>query len=327
MQRYVALQSWLTNLVDRTLIMGAAIGYSEQQISPFLTSLRKSGYTGDVVLVVGTSLARRARSQPLFHGVTLLSSPHWFPFKYGLFQRRRTFKWFVRPILFPLWGLVRILGKFPLNEDWRLRLQGMITQYSMSPTETRFLRYLRFLQRHNYYSRILISDVKDVLFQQDPFLGLPLSGLAVGMELRRKTIGSEPWNAWTVRLVYGPHVLEQIGTKPVSCSGVTYGDRASMLRYLKLMTSEILSLNFRATWQPLDQALHNYILWTGKFGEFQPLDLFQSPLATLSDVDEQLIQLNAQGKLLNQDGSVVSIVHQYDRLPRLKAILLDSLAR
>lgn len=308
-----------------TLIMGAAVGYTEQQVQPFLSSLRKAGYGGDVMLLVSPALARRVRALPLYRNVTLLGVPHWFPLKYGLLQRRRLFKWLVRPVLFPPWLLVQALGRLPLRPDPRRRLQALVAQYSMSPTETRFLRYLSYLQQ-NPYQRVLISDVKDVLFQRDPFQVLPASGLAVGMEAQNKTIASEPWNAHTIGLVYGPRVLEQIGASPVSCSGVTSGDRNSMLRYLELMAAEILSLSFRATWQPLDQAPHNYILWTGRFGTFHRLDLFQGPLATLSGVEEKQLRLDGQNRLLNRDGSVIGIVHQYDRLPRLKPLLLEALA-
>ena len=46
---------------SRRLILGAAVGYDFNQIQVFARSLRASGYTGDVVLLVGGLALRLAR--------------------------------------------------------------------------------------------------------------------------------------------------------------------------------------------------------------------------------------------------------------------------
>ncbi len=317
----------MSAFTEKMLIMGAAVGYKEEQIAPFLISLRKAGYNGDVVLIVSPDLASRAGKLPMFHGVTLLTASQWFPVRRGLIGRKRALLilWFPQQML--LWGLVRVLNWLPLSRAWRFRLQLMVGRRLYPPTESRYLLFLRFL-REQPYSRVLLTDVRDVLFQTDPFVDLPQQGLAVSIEPRQLSIATEPYNAFWVRLAYGSGMLEQIGGMPVVCSGVTYGDRASILKYLELMAREFFHLNFHASGQSgMDQGVHNVLVWKGWLGEFRQMETLDSPVATLGMADQQNLRLNPEGKLLNQDGSIVSVVHQYDRLPELRSRLLDSLTR
>jgi hypothetical protein len=183
--------------------------------------------------------------------------------------------------------------------------------------EARFLRFEALLEARPY-DHVLICDVRDVLFQRDPFPDLRGSGLAVSIETRRYTIEDEPLNARWVRDVYGQDVLDRIGANPVSCVGVTYGDRVGMSVYLRLMREEIVRLSSRAARQGgADTAIHNHIVWSGRLAQPRLLETLASPVATLNGISEQEISLDSEGRVLNRDGSEPSVVHQYDRLPAI----------
>jgi hypothetical protein len=205
---------------------------------------------------------------------------------------------------------------------WSLGRERQSVALRLHPvSESRFIVYLEHLRRHSY-ERVLLTDVRDVLFQSDPFAALPVSGLAVSLEPDRYTIATEPWNERMVRLLYGDLVLAEIGHRPVSCSGVTYGDRASMLRYLELMTTEIRALrstDARRGW--FDQALHNRVLWSEWGTEWTPLATLSSAVATLGAVPEDEVPTDRGGAVVNRDGSLVAVLHQYDRLPTLGPLL------
>jgi hypothetical protein len=315
----------MTDVLGRTLVLGAAVGYTEQQIAPFLVSLRKTGYSGDITLFVEPAAARRFRKQPLFEGVSLVPASQWFPLRYRLLKRPKALRFIWHPLQLAMWGAVRLLGLLPLGISWRMRLQIPLALQIYPPTEGRFLRYFRLLQSRPY-SRVLLSDVRDVLFQTEPFAHLPERGLAVSIEPRHYVIATQAWNAHWVRELYGAEVLCSIGEMPVSCSGVTYGDGESMLRYLQMMTQAILKLSRQAArhgW--FDQAIHNVILWTHQAGEPYGLESFASAVATLGAVKTSEMALSDDGKILNRDGSIVSILHQYDRHPALKSLLLATL--
>lgn len=307
------------------VIIGAAIGYAEPQVAPFFRSLRRTGYAGDVALIVDAELAARLRGDPAYARCRLVEAPRWIPHRLQIRERR--------PGAWRLWRVAQVVSRLylnacerlPLGEALRWSLQLPVARHVYWPTETRYLHAYELLRRSRY-ERVLLTDVRDVLFQAEPFAALPREGLAVGMETRRLTLATEPFNARQVTLAYGEAGLRRIGERPISCCGVTYGDRASMLRYLRLMAGEIWRLNDAASRLPMDQALHNHILWTGLFGEFRQLDTLAGPIATVAMLDEAELRLSEAGRLLNRDGSVPSIVHQYDRFPRLVTALQGALA-
>lgn len=312
--------------MTRTLVLGAAVGYSAAQIVPFLTSLRRAGYRGDVALLVDRARLREFRRLPLFAGVTLLPASQWLPFRYAIFKSPRVQRFVWHPLQALLWLIVRALGRLPLAELPRLRAQVALGQFLYPPTETRFLRYWRLLEGQPY-DRVLLSDVRDVLFQQDPFAQLPERGLAVSMEVGDYTIGTQRWNARMTLQLYGAAMLERIGSQPVSCSGVTYGDGAAMREYLRLMVGEILALsrrNARQGW--FDQALHNVVLWQRWQGPVQKLETLGSAVATLGAVPEQQLRLDDSGCVRNRDGTLPGVLHQYDRLTKLAPALVRALA-
>jgi hypothetical protein len=308
---------------SKNLIIGAAIGYREPQLAPFVRSLARVGYTGDLALIVDPDLASALRRAPLYARHEIVEAPRWIPHRLGL---RGPFQWRLwRVVQEALRGWLWIGDRLPAT-GLRWHLQYAVARHCYWPTETRYLHAYEYL-RNRPYRRVLLSDVRDVLFQADPFAGFPQSGLAVGMETRRLTLATEPFNAKQVTMAYGPDGLRRIGGRPISCCGVTYGDRDSMLRYLELMIREIWRLGPFAARHPMDQALHNHILWTGAFGDFTELDTLASPIATLAMLDEAELKVGADNRLLNRDGTIPSIVHQHDRWPQLAARLEQALAR
>jgi hypothetical protein len=309
-----------------TVVIGAAVGYTPEQIEPFVVSLRNTGYSGDLALIVDAALGRALRRRPDYREVILRTVPRYVPWRYRFSDRPSRHSWRV-------WGWLQRLGaaafagieRLPVGEARRRLLTHQLAQHLYPPTETRYFHYHRFLATRRY-SRVLISDVRDVLFQSDPFAHLPAAGLATGIETLRYTLATQPFNRTQIVRAYGNAGLARIGDQPVSCCGVTYGDSASMRRYLELMMAEILSYNREAARWPMDQAPHNYILWTGRFGDFHELHSLASTLATLGMHQEAELKLSPAGRLLNGDGSEPSIVHQYDRWPELERALLPTLA-
>lgn len=308
-----------------TVILGAAVGYAPEQVAPFLSSLRKTGYEGDVALIVERAHMAAFRRHPLMAGVRLLPTSQWIPWRFAfLKENAHVRRWLWYPVQAVLWWAMRALRVLPVSPRRRLQLQGALGQHLYAPTESRFLRYLDFVL-DNPCERILLTDVRDVLFQSDPFASLPISGLAISMEVPDYTVGTEKWNSSRVRLIFGDAVLRKVADRPVSCSGVTAGDRESMVRYLGLMARAILGLSRNASRQGwFDQAIHNVVIWEHWEGELHCLETFASPVATLGMTRETDIRRDPKGRILNRDASPVSILHQYDRLPSFKLDLLRS---
>jgi hypothetical protein len=309
---------------DRAVI-GAAVGLRENQVAPFLSSLRSCGYDGDVVLVVDRRLARRLRRGASEADVRLVAVRSMMPVNFHRMRTSRIRRLAWAPVQISTWTIVKAIRRLPLPEQVRQAIQVTTAGLVCTPMELRFLRYRRLLKARPY-DRVLLSDVRDVIFQSDPFAALPDRGLAVGIETRSYTIASEPHNQHWIRQAYGPEMLTRIGQNPVSCVGVTYGDGASLSAYLDLMTAEILRLPAAAARRGgADTAIHNVLVWTGRLENLHLLETLASTLATLNGVSEEEVSVNARGRLANNDGSEPSILHQYDRLPGMAELLLRAL--
>lgn len=179
---------------------------------------------------------------------------------------------------------------------------------SLQIHDRRFVLALDYIMNHKEYDNILICDVRDVIFQADPFTRGLLSGLHCFLEDKSMTIGSCPFNSSWIRNTFGIEVLKEIGENYISCCGVTIGDRASIIEYLKLMNTFIYPGRPGPT-IGVDTAAHNYILRKNLM-----------PATITTNGEGQVLTMGymkkinfSNGQLYNNDGSIPSIVHQYDR--------------
>jgi len=168
---------------------------------------------------------------------------------------------------------------------------------------------------------ILLTDVRDVIFQTDPFAQVETPGIHFYFENNEYMLDREPFNASIIKKAYGEGLLQSFAAKPISCVGVIRGDRPSILDYLRLLAQELEALP--ADFFGSDQAAHNKILYSGVLPKQHLHPNETSAVMHLGLVPAQAIQTNAKGQVLNALGQVVSIVHQYDRHPALTKILLD----
>jgi hypothetical protein len=274
------------------------------------------------VLFVDRRLRRRLAGEPLTAGVQLVRARSLLPIGFRQLYANRSLWALWRPVQTLAWAGIGLVGRFPLPADRRLRLQAGLARAVCTPMEARFFHYLRFL-RHRPYERVVLTDVRDVLFQRDPSPDIPTEALGVGIETRRYTIATEEHNRRWVEQAFGSEMIDEIGASPVSCVGVTVGGTDAISTYLERMTEQILRLTARtARVGGADTSVHNVLLWTGRLGEAQHFETLASPLATLNGVPADQVKVSSAGKLLNADGSEPSIVHQYDRQPAVARVLL-----
>ena len=182
---------------------------------------------------------------------------------------------------------------------------------SMNDQASRYFAYLDFLARHcEHYDNVMISDLRDVIFQSDPF-ERPLPADIVFAQERRR-IGEEIINRNWIADAYGDAVADNLRDFPVSCSGTTFGTAAGILRYLVAMTTALANLTGRDVLQirGIDQGIHNYVI------RMHPLcrawvDTTDSIVATMQFVPGTSIQTTPDGILV--DGWLTPVLHQWDR--------------
>lgn len=305
------------------LILGVVEGYSWNQMEPFVVSLRATGYIGHICFMY-RAMAAEALSSLHEAGIELVPTPLITVPAPG---RRRT----VRNILHKLHRSP--LGKHDLVSRVSRAGTDIAAHLSRDPHRTkaelihsvlginmmRFSVWYLYLTRHGArFKRVMLSDVRDVVFQRNPF-DFPLDDkLCAFLEDDGMTIGTCPHTGPLVRDRFGSDVFHQIESRPVACAGVTIGPVDAILHYLRCMIDESTGL--------LDyhnQGIHNVLLYRGAFGPVHVYRNEESPVFTLGQVPSAALRFDRDGNLLNAHGTVPNVLHQYDRLLGKDGIRLE----
>ena len=238
----------------------------------------------------------------------------------------------VRPFVESLLSAGAFRGKvvlFVKREDRELitylRSRGVIVVFfdaQAYPTKKlmwdRYFAYFDYLQgllnRKEYYRYILLSDVRDVIFQK-PLFTLPCSELECHYEGPR--IGECSVNSFWIRTFFGNEALARLSEKRISCSGTVNGQMRGILCYLAQMQMLMLALpTKRRIIRGGDQGIHNYLLHSGYLPKARVLGNFER-VATLHHITSGELHPDKNALVVNPDGTVSEIAHQWDRHPHL----------
>lgn len=183
----------------------------------------------------------------------------------------------------------------------------------------RFFYYHAFLHRaaSGGYANVMLTDVRDVFFQRDPFAFDIGPFVHCFLEHEDATLGSQKHNREWMRAAYGDDVLREMANAPISCSGVTIGAERAVRGYLDVMVDLLLRLPRQEA--GIDQAIHNYAIHRGLIRDLV-LVPNMGPVATLALVPAEIV-LSA----LPDGYAHVNVFHQYDRHPPLTETLLSRL--
>jgi hypothetical protein len=179
---------------------------------------------------------------------------------------------------------------------------------------SRYHNYQEFLGRHGYdYEKVMITDLRDVLFQSDPFATPCPADLVFAQERRR--LGDCTTNRSWIAQAYGEAMADNLRHCMISCSGTTFGTVHAMQLYLELMINELAGRPIPIT-GGLDQGVHNYVIRMRPLGNAW-CDATDSIVATMAYVPDDAIHIEPRGVLI--DGRLVPVIHQWDRQKALKA--------
>jgi hypothetical protein len=248
------------------LVMGVGVGYTVEQLEPFVVSLRKH-YNDDVILFVDTNNES-------------------------------------------------VISFLEQNDVMSVPMPPSLREHVQICNE-RHKVYRDFLQSNfKDVERILICDVRDVIFQDDPFKHKKEAELEFFCE--SELIKNDECNGpWWMGGTYGQEVLDHLGNNLIICAGTTIGTRDGMLLYLNELINEIDRMivmrgqELQKTRPVVDQVCHNFLIYTGKFPSHKLYKTGYGPIATMSFERDYLI--NSDGVLQNRMGNIPSVVHQWDR--------------
>mmetsp|Transcript_36060 Transcript_36060/g.107845 ORF Transcript_36060/g.107845 Transcript_36060/m.107845 type:complete len:403 (-) Transcript_36060:301-1509(-) len=295
---------------DQDAVFAFAVGYDLIMFALFVTSLRKNaGFDGDIVM----SVSSRAK---LKSGVeTFLKQQNVVTYCLGVHDK--------------------VNVKYNMYGDSDSK--ALPDPRPSRPVATaRFELYWVWSLHYRPLSRIMLVDARGVYFQLSPFDALPRTPeveLFIFFEestKKYKNIESSPYNEGWIRTAYGAEALKNISKRPVICSGGSIGDQVAMETYLRGMVKQWDDT--RCKQKGCDQCYHNYLYYSGllenaggisdifvhKHGEgvFNNLGALRN-----STFRTQGLLQNGTDLVLNWDGSVAPVAHQFDRDKELGEIM------
>jgi len=273
---------------------------SAESIEPFFHSLRLSG-CDDEVVVVATKIAGDCRARMTHYGARVIDAEYrGLPMAYAGLARRA-------------WLALKAVRGYYWNHPWGEQDFSWL-----------FVNCWRFFCFKNYLSSVdpkpesvLLADIRDVVFQSNPFRFPFPPGLSVASETIRRTIKQSNGNRKWLWESVGLREMCRIADCNVVCAGTTLADYQTMMKYLELMTLHIKRRFFWGLFDSIDQGLHNYFVHNRLVTPLHCYTNWHGPFLTM---DSEIVgpqNKNRDGYLCNEDGSVIPVVHQYDRIKNL----------
>jgi hypothetical protein len=298
----------------QNIVLGCGTGYTPNQLLPFVSTLRGAGFTGQMALVVYADQLKKLAGLADRFAVTLVPIarlPGWLPAGIGTrLQNRGRIKSLHRAMAALLPPLLRVPGI--------LESLGMPLHHFFHIACSRYFIYYSYLHtRRTSCANVLLSDVRDVIFQADPFQYSNDGGLYCYMDSAVK-LGDEPINTEWMTRTYGQACCASHLGKPVVCSGTTMGDVDAILAYLREMCVELMRALPRIVGlHGVDQAVHNCLIWQGRLPGAVLRENGRHAVMTLKNADIGAFRMDKEGRLLNLDGNPAPVLHQYDFHPDL----------
>jgi hypothetical protein len=286
----------------QNLVFTSGYGYPPTYLEAFLKSISRNMKSADVILFYHDTSERVVSHLRDYLETVQVIKPNGHAIRRGIsfipLGRRTTTK------------LVNKVGQKLFNEHSSL-LAG-----SHNINFARYLWVADYCDRVDIrqYKRVMLCDSRDVIVQSDVFDKIDNISFVTGLEDGR--IREDRLNQEWIYEFYGKDALRELWDELIVCSGVSLGPRQIVLEYVRRMAQELKRCGIVRAGG--DQGLHNFLIRSNalKF----PVHLTKSTdgiIGTLHFFDKDRVFVNNADNISVENGVVPSIVHQYDRFPKL----------
>ena len=301
----------------KNAIIGFAFNYSNEQIAPFLQSLNRTGFTGDLILYINNksriehnasykynfvliNFEKEHKGSILKHKLLKIYGGAF----YNLFHKPRSLK---------AQEVIKISE--PFSEDM---LSYFYVNYYLATM--RFILYYNLLLS-NKYDHVFFSDVSDVLFQQDIFKSVSPSKILAFEEKKEVSVGQDEWNKDWVIESCGLDAFNAISDKNIYCSGTILGDYNSAITFLKDYIELMISRRFKKKIVGLDQGFYNYMVNYLQLPYFERSENADVVFTVALHSEEDFVMKEDKIYFAEKQDRMPSIVHQYTRHPALASFV------
>lgn len=192
----------------------------------------------------------------------------------------------------------------------------------------RFIFIYHYIKNRNY-RYVITTDVKDVVFQLNPFIWLEnnIENKKIIASSESIRYENEPWGNENLNSTFGKYIYNEFYTKEIFNVGVLAG----VFEYVKDLCLHLFTMSINRPIPIVDQAVYNFLIhshpWKDitKFSKSE--DGWACQLGTTADPNkidsftpfllEEKPNL-VKNEVYTSTGIKYSIVHQYDRVPFLK---------
>lgn len=180
--------------------------------------------------------------------------------------------------------------------------------------------YQDFLNNNkNKYNLVLSVDIKDTIFQNEFFSIYENYSDILGFSFEELTLENSNNKYWIIEK-FGNDSFKKIKNKRVINAGTIWGTINTFIEF-----SSILYKNLLMYPEILDQSVVNYLIYNENIlGNCKKISSDEyGPVITLGLTNRKNIVLDTKNNILNYNGQIASIIHQYDRYPDIKKIIKE----
>lgn len=307
--------------MPRNLILGTATGYKYAQMERFMRSLKDTDFDGRVGFLIDAGNDQLKNdlevngALPIVVQHSIQRFPRWLVDK--RFNRGKM--GFVHSLYS---GLYKIT---PTScHSVRLMMGSMGVFFSHIVGAARLYYFYKYLIRHkNEYSYVLLSDVRDVVFQGNPFVGVSTDKVMLFLEDKNFVLGEENVNKQWIEQYFDAETVARIGDKNILCGGTVLGPVDALIEYLGRMVDALMAIIPKSSGDfGVDQPVMNALFHQGHFDDICiAVENAKGPVYTLKLVEEDQLMFDKDNYLLSPEGKRVPVLHQYDWQPKVEAIV------
>ena len=175
----------------------------------------------------------------------------------------------------------------------------------------------------NKYNIVFAADLRDVFFQKNLFHYYNSNKSFFGVALEEENL-TELFNKKWLIDAYGEDLYKTIKNQRIICLGTIWGTIDKFIEFSRTMW-DLLDSDWSLRLNVIDQAVGNYIIYHEKmFNDcLITSENKDGPIMTVGQLPKNKIYFDLDDNVVNGEGKVAAVIHQYDRIPQIVAKVMN----